>query len=129
MSGTLRVFLLLAVIAFLVVVVALLKGKKLSLRYTLLWLFFGLVQLLLVIFPGILGAVSRLFGIISEMNTLFVFLVGGLVILSLYLTSLASSQEEKIKRLLQDEALLEKRVRDLEALTEKTETVRGNETA
>ena len=100
---------------------ALLKKKKLALRYTLLWLSFGFVLLLMVIFPVILTILRKALGIASEMNALFVLLIGGLVILVLYLTSLASVQQEKLKQLLQKEALLEQRIRELEAAAEERE--------
>jgi len=114
MSHTLQILLLLVVIVFFFIVISLLKKKKLALRYTLLWLGLGVILLILVLFPGVLTWFSGLMGFESSMNALYVLLIGGLVILALYLTSLASDQSDRIKRLVQELAMLEKRVRELE---------------
>ena len=124
MSRGLQILLLAVVLVFFFVVISLLKKKKLSLRYTLLWLGLGVVLLILVLFPPVLHWISGLLGIASEMNALYVLLIGGLVVLSLYLTSLASDQSDRIRRLVQELSMLEKRVRELEK-KEKEQT--GNE--
>jgi hypothetical protein len=58
--------------------------------------------------------IGRLVGIQTTMNTLYVFLIGFLIILSLSLTSIVSIQMKEIKTLDQNIALNERRIRNLE---------------
>lgn len=114
MSNTLRVVLIVCIILYFVVVVRLLKNKKLALKYSLLWLAMGVCLTILVIFPELLKQICRLLGIVDTMNGLFTLAIGFILILLMALTSIVSKQSDKIKNLVQDNALLEKRIRDLE---------------
>lgn len=114
MSNTLRVVLIVCVILYFVVVIRLLKNKKLTLKYSLIWLAMGVCLTILVIFPKLLNQICRLLGIVDTMNGLFTLAIGFILILLMALTSIVSKQSDKIKNLVQDNALLEKRIRDLE---------------
>ena len=107
-------FLFVCIIVYFFVIVSLLKQKKLSLRYTLLWLFMGVICLVIVLLPDILEILKELLGVKDAMNTLFGCLICFVFIHLISLTSIVSRQSEKIKRLIQDNALLEKRIRDME---------------
>ena len=118
----LRVTLILAIAAFFVIVLWLLKNKRLALKYTLLWLVTGVVMLILAIFPEILMDIAKLLGIQTVMNTLYVLALAFILMLIMMLTSIVSSQTDRIRRLAQSQALLEerdrqvmKRVKELEA--------------
>jgi hypothetical protein len=91
-----------------------LKKKTLELKYTLLWIFAGIIMAIIVLFPGILQSFIGLVGITSFMNGLFVICIGFIIILMMSLTSIVSRQAFKIRTLIQDNAMLEKRIRDLE---------------
>ena len=99
---------------FLLVVIVLLKHKKLYLKYALLWLLTGLVMLLLALFPGILGSVFKLLKIQVYSNGIFAILLFFFLVIMMSLTSIVSVQNSKIRRLTQESAILEKRVRELE---------------
>ena len=113
--GRLKIVLLTAIILFFVITLSLLKHKRLALKYTLLWLFTGAFMLLFVALPELMVRLTRLAGIQSSMNGLFILLIGFLIMLAMSLTSIVSRQSERIKELAQTQALLEKRVRELEA--------------
>ena len=83
-------------------------------KYSLLWLFTGVVFLVLVLNPEILLWFIRLIGITDNMNGLFILLIAFLIMLVLSLTSIASRQAQRITKLIQTQGLLEKRVRELE---------------
>ena len=51
---SLRITLLIAVILYFIIILFYLKNKALELKYTLLWIFAGIIMLLMVIFPQIL---------------------------------------------------------------------------
>lgn len=112
--ATLRLTLIIAVICYFVVILYFLKQKALNLKYTLLWLVAGLVMGILVAVPEILVAVIHIFGIQDNMNGLFIIMIGFIIMILLSLTSIASRQNQKIRTLTQELAILDKRVRELE---------------
>lgn len=112
--ATLRISLIVAVISYFIVILYFLKQRALNLKYTLLWLVAGFVMGLLVAIPELLVAIIRLFGIQDNMNGLFIFMIGFIILILLSLTSIASRQNGKIRTLTQELAILDKRVRELE---------------
>lgn len=68
----------------------------------------------MVIFPDLLTWIKEIFGMVSNMNALFVMVLGFVVMILMALTSIASRQAVRIRTLVQMNAILEKRVRDLE---------------
>ncbi len=112
--ATLRLTLIVAVVCYFVVILYFLKQKALNLKYTLLWLVAGLVMGILVVVPELLVKIIHIFGIQDNMNGLFLFAIGFIIMILLSLTSIASRQNRKLRTLTQELAILEKRVRKLE---------------
>lgn len=71
-------------------------------------------MLVLVIFPQLLEWFVRIIGIELPVNGLFAFAIAFLGMILMSLTVIVTKQSNKIKILVQQEALLEKRIRDLE---------------
>lgn len=69
---------------------------------------------LLVIFPELLVRMIHMFGIEDNMNGLFIMCIAFILMILMALTSIASRQNMKIRSLVQEIAILEKRVRELE---------------
>ena len=115
MTPSMRYAILLAIVVYFVVLILMLRRKRLSLRYTLLWLFSGVVLLVLSLFPGLLRWVTSLLGFQVQSNALFAILFFFVLLILMSLTSITSKQNEYIKRLVQHTAVLEKRIRDLES--------------
>lgn len=115
MSNSIRfLFLGFVLLVFVLIVVSLKKGKN-ALKIYLPWMGLGLFYLILTLFPSILTFFRKLFGFESETVTMLVFLLIGTVLIGLLLMSIASRQGEKLNTLAQSEAILEKRVRELES--------------
>lgn len=114
MSLRLIVTLIIGVLVYLTVIMYLIKTEKLNLKYTLLWLFSAVVMLILAVVPQISMFIAGLMGVETPANAVFV--IEGLfaLFISLSLTSIVSMQMLKIRRLTQTQAILEKRVRELE---------------
>jgi len=91
-----------------------LRKKAFSLKYALLWLFSVTTMLIIGIFPNILVYIARILGFEVPANALFTFLLGFVIIILLQQTANISQQADKIKTLVQTNALLEKRIRELE---------------
>ena len=116
--ATLRITLISAVICYFIVILYFLIKKALNLKYTLLWLVAGVVMGILVAVPELLMLLIHIFGIQDNMNGLFIFAIGFMIMILLSLTSIASRQNRKIRTLTQELAILDKRVRELEQETE-----------
>lgn len=110
----LKVTMLVVIALFFIGVLGLLKRRSLQLRYTLLWLLCAFLLFLMILFPQVMTFIGNLVGIQTTMNTLYVFLIGFLIILCLSLTSIVSVQKKEIKTLDQNIALNERRIRNLE---------------
>lgn len=120
--ATLRLVLIAALVVYFVMILAFLKNKTLELRYTLLWMFAGAVLAILVIWPETLTRLIRLVGIQSNMNGLFLMAIAFIVMIMMSLTSIVSRQTNKIRNLVQEIAILEKQVRELEKETGRKDT-------
>ncbi|WP_026496192.1 DUF2304 domain-containing protein [Butyrivibrio sp. WCD3002] len=109
-----------AIAIYFIIILSLLKHRMLNMKYTLLWLFTGVVMLVLVINPMLMFYIIQLLGITSAMNGLYIMLIGFLIMLVLSLTSIASRQAGRITKLIQNQGLLEKRIRELEEKVEES---------
>lgn len=114
LSAKLMITLGVGLSVYFILILVFLKRRALDLKYTLLWIFGGLVMAVMVFFPYVFRAFIRLLGITSTMNGLFVFFIGMLIIICMSLTSIVSRQAGKLRTLTQELALLEKRIRELE---------------
>lgn len=110
----LRITLIIAVICYFILILLFLKRKALELKYTLLWLLSGMVLGAFVLFPQLLVYMIRILGIESPMNGLYVLCIGFIIIILMALTSIVSKQTMKIRALIQEIAMLEKRLREVE---------------
>ena len=110
----LKVSLMAAVLVFFIIVLSMLKRRRLALKYTLLWLLTGVVMLIFVVFPELLQLLAGFIGAQTLMNTLYLLIIGFILVLLMMLTSIVSKQTERIAFLAQANAILEKRVRELE---------------
>lgn len=113
-SRTLQIVMILAVTVYFVLLFLLLKKRSLHLKYTLLWIFSGVLMLALAVFPHLLDWFAALIGIYEPTNALFSLIFFCIIIILMSLTAIVSKQNERTKRLAQVVALLEKRVRELE---------------
>jgi len=109
---------LIGILIFFAVVFYLLKKKVLMTKYTLMWIFSGLVMAIVVIFPGLLKKFSMLVGISTPSNALFAALIFIILLILISLTSIISGLSATNIKLVQSVALLEKRIRELEKMPE-----------
>lgn len=112
---TLQVTLSIAVICYFIIILYYLKRKMLELKYTLVWLVVGLIMGTMIYFPELLVWFVRLLGIESNMNGLYILCIAFIIMILMTLTSIASRQQMKIRILIQELSMMEKRVRELES--------------
>lgn len=125
--STLRITLIIAVICYFIIILYFLKNRALNLKYTLLWLLAGVVMGVLVVFPELLVRIIRVFGIQDNMNGLFIICIGFMLMILMALTSIVSRQNRKIRTLVQEMGILDKRIRELEQGSAMPESVGRNQ--
>ena len=89
--STLRIWLIIAVVCYFVIILYFLKNRA-----------------------EILMRIIHVFGIQSNMNGLFLIIIGFMLMILMALTSIASRQNMKIRALVQEIGILDKRIRELE---------------
>lgn len=95
-----------------------LKKGRLELQYTLLWIFAGLAILIMSIWPQVLIGLASLLGIQVPMNAAFFLGIIFILCMLIGMTVIVSGLKNKIYRLTQVIALLEKRIEGLESKEE-----------
>ena len=115
MSNSLRIILILLVLLTDLFSFRQIRRGKMSLNHSLLWIFVSLVLLVVAIFPGIAFWISSVIGIGLPINMVLLSFSLFSIILFIYLTNVVSREDRNNRRLTQQIALLEKRIRELEA--------------
>ena len=114
MAVELRVFLGIGVLFYFALLFHLLHNESIILKYSLSWLISGVLFVLFLLFPEIVFAASRLIGISNPVNAVFLLFAGFAIAMLLSITSIVSQDNGKVRRLTQQIALLEQRIRELE---------------
>ncbi len=114
MNTVLHISLIVAVLIYFIVLFMMLRKNKLSLKYSLLWMLTGVIMAVFVIFPGLLDVIAGFFGVHTPTNALFAILIFCLIILLISLTSIVSAQTKRITTLIQEVAVNDKAIRELE---------------
>lgn len=110
MSLKIQIIVAVILVAGLIWIANMVRRQVLDIRFALSWLTVGGVVLLLDIFPGIMNYLVHLLGIELPVNMMFFFGFCFTLLLLFILTVKVSKQEEQLKRLTQEMALLEERV-------------------
>lgn len=114
----LQISLSIAVVCYFIIILYYLKRKMLELKYTLIWLAAGVIMGIMIYFPELLVRFVRVLGIESNMNGLYILCIAFIMMILMTLTSIASRQQLKIRILIQEISMLEKRIRELEVTAE-----------
>ena len=114
MPEELRLILLLGAVCYLLLIFFLLKAGRLSVRFSLVWLASGAVLLVFAACPYIVYVLREYLNMVMPVNVVFTLLFCFVLLVLLSLSVAVSGFAERIKRLAQANAILEKRVRQLE---------------
>ncbi|RNI25390.1 DUF2304 domain-containing protein [Flexivirga caeni] len=90
----------------LVLMYLLIRRGWLKEKYTLVWLFAGLVTLVVAVYPPIINGIARALGIHQGMNLLFVFADVAMMLVCLQLSVEASTLTYRTRALAEDVAIL-----------------------
>jgi len=104
---------------FLAVILYSVRKKRLKEAYSLLWIFTGVLLLVVSVWTNCLQLISRLIGIAYPPATLFLILLGGILLILFQYSLLLSKNQERIMRLTQEIALLRQELEELRAERDK----------
>ena len=119
MNKVLQLILIGVTFLFCIFILVVTQKKKLSYKYTLLWLFFGVITLLCAIFPNIIVEISKIIHVAEPTNALFLIYIFLIIVIIFYISLAFSKLFEKVTALIQENAILAKRVEELEKNKEK----------
>lgn len=90
------------------------KKRALELKYVLLWLACDIILLIFALFPELMDVFSQVFGILSPVNMLFFFGFIFSLMIIFSLTVALSRVTGSVRRMAQEMALMEERLREYE---------------
>ncbi len=122
----LRIILIVGAVLYLGVILVLLRRKKLNVQYSLIWLASAVVLIVFAAVPYIVAVLGDILGIEMPANLVFTLLFVFVLLLLLSLSTIVTGFSAKIHRLTQTQALLEERVRRLEAKQAGEENAQDN---
>lgn len=106
MSFSLRLGLIIVSLILLIVVLMQLRKRKIPVKYSLAWMFSSLIILLIAIIPGFFIKIANMLGFVTMSNLVIAMFIFMLLIISLMLTVIVSSQRRKIALLIQEVSML-----------------------
>lgn len=101
-----NIFFLLIVVVMEVLVLAQVRNQKMKEKYAALWLIVGVVMIVLALFPKLLDSLSRLVGIETPVNLLFLLAIIMLMGISLHLTLAISKITDDMRTLAEEVAIM-----------------------
>lgn len=116
MNEILQFILIFVSICFIIFIFWNIKKKKMQYRSLLLWLLLSITTLIIAIFPQIITVISNVIYIKTPSNTIFLIYISLLLLIIFHLTINYSCINRKITVLVQENALLNKRIKDLEEI-------------
>ncbi len=119
MNAVLQMILIISSVLFCIFILYVTHKKKLSYKYTLLWLAFGCLTLLFALFPNIITSIAKSIHIFEPTNALFLIYIFFIIVIIFYISLGFSKNQEKITILIQENAILQSRIERLEKQKEK----------
>lgn len=119
MTARLQLYMILGAVILLAVIFCLLKRGLMSVKYSLLWLLLAVCLVIAAAVPYTVFVLRDLLDIQMPVNLIFLLMFCFVLVMLLSLSVAITQLAEKCERLTQANAILEKRVRDLE------DTVKG----
>ena len=114
MTAHFQFLMILGAVILLLIIFVLLKKGKMTVKYSLLWLGLAVVLVIFAICPYVVYVLRDLLDVEMPVNLVFMLMFCFMLVVLSSLSIAVSQLAEKCKRLTQENALLEKRVRELE---------------
>ena len=114
MTGRLQLYMLIGAVILLAVIFSLLKRGLMSVKYSLLWLLLAVCLVIAAAVPYTVFVLRDMLDIQMPVNLIFLLMFCFVLVVLLSLSVAITQLAEKCKRLTQANAIMEKRLRDLE---------------
>lgn len=112
MPVVLRIVLIVSSILMLIYMLKKVKKSKVQIEHTIFWIIFGVFLILISLIPQIVYLFAHLLGIQSPANLVLVFIIFILLIKQFLMTIEMSQLEIKIRELVEEIALKEKKMKN-----------------
>lgn len=93
------------------IVLYLVRKRKISIKYSLVWIFPCLVLMLFTLVPGVMVLVTKITGFQTASNMIITALVCLLILINLVLTTIVTNQKEKIRLLIQEVSIIKEQIK------------------
>lgn len=87
-------------------IIELIRGGRLKEGYALLWISISAATLAFALFPQLLAALARVFGVVYAPSAFLLVLVSGLYLLGIHFSLLLHRYDQRIRKLAQEHAIL-----------------------
>lgn len=105
MSGVLRILMIMGAVFLMVFMIKRIRQSKMKIEYTVFWIIFSGILVLMGIFPQVFYWISELLGFQAPINMIYLVIIFVLIV-KLFLTSVQISQlENKVDSLTQQIAI------------------------
>ncbi len=101
-------------VVYLLAILYLIRGKKIREEYSLIWLLFGLVFIVLSIWREGLDWISKLLGVAYPPTAIFLIFFMAIFLIMIQFSLIISRLSRNNSKLAQDQALLKQKLEDLE---------------
>ena len=108
MSKSLVITLVIFSITWIIILLRSVRNGKLSIKYSMIWLFVSLILFIVGIFPKLMEIISDFFGFLTISNLVIGIILTLLLILTLFLTMIVTNQKTQINNLIQEVSMLKK---------------------
>ena len=119
MSVLLRVLLIVGAVSMLVFMLNKIRQARMKIEYTVFWVIFASILILMGVFPTLFYAISDFIGFQSPISMVYLVIIFVLIIKSFFMTIHISQLENKIDNLVQQVAIEKKKSEDLKEETAK----------
>lgn len=84
------------------------RNGRINIKYSLVWLLLFLLFLIFLMVPGFLSFITHVLGFQTASNMILSILIAVLVVINICLTGIVSSQDKKIRLLIQEVSIMQK---------------------
>ena len=106
MDVRLRIVLSIVVLIYQIIILFFIRKKKITIKYSFIWSFSGLIMIIAVAFPRLVNYISEFLGFKSLINMMFLIGFFLLLFITFSITIIISSQSRKIRLITQELSIL-----------------------
>lgn len=108
MSLSLKITSIIFLLILILLVLHLVKKEKITIKYSLVWFMPSILLFIFILVPGFLNWTTKALGFQTSSNMILTLLVGLLLIITMALTVIVSTQKGQIRLLIQEISILKK---------------------